>query len=191
MALWFTQLLCTPLVPFYLSNWFNDWIIYTARGIGESCNNSIQCEAKTPYSTCDTDKRCRCEQGYLALNDSCSPGIPLIYRNLVPILFILYFLEFYTFDDYFHLVCKYTTIFHKGDNSTIHVTIPYNVQQSTQMPPAIKGQVFVSVQKVTWLYQADASMVNFMLDWFKQFSFQKAQWNSTMNNVNCCFDLDL
>ncbi|XP_052683784.1 fibrillin-1-like [Crassostrea angulata] len=45
-----------------------------ARGIGESCNNSIQCEAKTPYSTCDTDKRCRCEQGYLALNDSCSPG---------------------------------------------------------------------------------------------------------------------
>lgn len=103
----------------------------------------------------------------------------------------LIFCWFYTFDDYFHLVCKYTTIFHKGDNSTIHVTIPYNVQQSTQTPPAIKGQVFVSVQKVTWLYQADASMVNFMLDWFKQFSFQKAQWNSTMNNVNCCFDLDL
>lgn len=94
LVLWFTQLLCTPLVPLYLSNWFNDWIIYTARGIGESCNNSIQCEAKIPYSTCDTDKRCRCEQGYLELNNSCSPGIPLIYRNLVPILFILYFVNF-------------------------------------------------------------------------------------------------
>lgn len=69
-------------------------IFYIARGIGELCSNSIQCEAKTPYSTCETDKRCRCEQGYLALNDSCSPGIPFIYRNLVPILFILYFVNF-------------------------------------------------------------------------------------------------
>lgn len=69
-------------------------LFYTARGIGESCSSSLQCEAELPYSTCDTDKRCRCEQGYLELNNSCSPGIPLIYRNLVPILFILYFVNF-------------------------------------------------------------------------------------------------
>nr|XP_034310372.1 uncharacterized protein LOC105343533 isoform X1 [Crassostrea gigas] len=46
----------------------------TAQGIGESCDASIQCKAKTPYSICDTDKKCGCQLGYLELNNSCSPG---------------------------------------------------------------------------------------------------------------------
>lgn len=66
-------------------------LFYTARGIGESCSSSLQCEAELPYSTCDTDKRCRCLLGYVELNKSCSLGILSNYRNMfcigLPLMF--------------------------------------------------------------------------------------------------------
>lgn len=81
---------------------------HTARGIGQPCNSSIQCEAETPYSTCDTDKKCRCHLGYLELNKSCSPGIILIYRDV--------FCLSYAIEVKMHLECKCSILFYQGDN---------------------------------------------------------------------------
>lgn len=80
------------------------FFLHTARGIRQSCNSSIQCEAKMPYSTCDNDKKCRCQLGYLELNKSCSPGIKLIYRDM--------FCLSYAIDVKLHLECKCSTLFY-------------------------------------------------------------------------------
>lgn len=159
-ALWRFDLLnyFAHLVPFYLSNWFNDWIIYTARGIGESCNNSIQCEAKTPYSTCDTDKRCRCEQGYLALNDSCSPGIPLIYRNLVPILFILYFVNFTPLMITFTLYVNIPPFFIRA--TTQRYMWRFHTMFSNQPKRHLRSRV-----RCLWVYRRSPSYIKQMHQW--------------------------
>lgn len=75
---------------------------HTERGIGQSCNSARQCEAKMPYSTCDNDNKCRCKLGYL--NDSCSPGKILIYRDV--------FCLSYAIDVKMHLECKSSTLFY-------------------------------------------------------------------------------
>lgn len=60
---------------------------HTAPGLGQPCINSRQSKEKIPHFISDSDKQCRCQQGYLKLNNSCSQGSFL--RNVV-FLFIVF-----------------------------------------------------------------------------------------------------
>lgn len=51
-----------------------DFFFCTARDLGESCINSRQCRQRVPHTTCDTDRQCKCQPGFLKLNNSCSSG---------------------------------------------------------------------------------------------------------------------
>lgn len=61
-------------------------LFYTALSLGESCIHSRQCMMKMPYSTCGTDRKCRCQLAFLELNNSCSPGIYYCVSNLFILL---------------------------------------------------------------------------------------------------------
>lgn len=61
-------------------------LFHTALSLGESCIHSRQCMMKMPYSTCGTDRKCRCQLAFLELNNSCSPGIYYCVSNLFILL---------------------------------------------------------------------------------------------------------
>lgn len=49
-------------------------LISKDRRLGEQCEDHIQCNAATQHSMCNGNKKCRCQQGYIEVNDSCVPG---------------------------------------------------------------------------------------------------------------------
>lgn len=49
-------------------------LISKDRRLGEQCEDHIQCNAATQHSMCYENKECRCQQGYIEVNDSCVPG---------------------------------------------------------------------------------------------------------------------
>lgn len=44
------------------------------RRLGEQCEDHIQCSAATQHSMCNENKECRCQPGYIEVNDSCVSG---------------------------------------------------------------------------------------------------------------------
>lgn len=100
-------------------------MIYTVQRLGESCIDSRQCKEAIPYSMCDADTYCECQQGYLELNSSCLPGKPVTLlkcnlnalnnasHRLTVILIYVFQLKKCTFSFYIVQQLKESCIFHK------------------------------------------------------------------------------
>lgn len=73
----------------YYQEFYPNMIFFfcTARDLGESCINSRQCRQRVTHTTCDTDRQCKCQPGFLKHNNSCSSGNIVSKKRFISFFF--------------------------------------------------------------------------------------------------------